>query len=88
MKKRIRKLKFELDFIDSKSLEEWIKKSIETVHTFHGKETTIVIIYLGVGEDHEGAANWASNSPDILNVAVTRAKNRVIIVGNKKIVGR
>ncbi|EQB3099478.1 helicase [Clostridium botulinum] len=65
-----------------------MKKSIETVHTFHGKETAIVIIYLGVGEDHEGAANWASNSPDILNVAVTRAKNRVIIVGNKKIVGR
>ncbi|MCS4479587.1 helicase [Clostridium botulinum] len=50
------------------------KKSIETVHTFHGKETTIVIIYLGIGEDHEGAANWAYNSPDILNVAVTRAK--------------
>lgn len=50
------------------------EKSIETVHTFHGKETAIVIIYLGVGEDHEGAANWASNSPDILNVAVTRAK--------------
>nr|WP_242651946.1 C-terminal helicase domain-containing protein [Clostridium botulinum] len=48
----------------------------------------MVIIYLGVGEDHEGAANWASNSPDILNVAVTRAKNRVIIVENKKIVGR
>ncbi len=60
-----------------------MKKSIGTVYTFHGKETTIVIIYLGVGEDHEGAANWASNSPDILNVAVTRAKNRVIIVGNK-----
>ncbi|HID0853228.1 helicase [Clostridium botulinum] len=40
---------------------------------------------LGVDEDHEGAANWASNSPNILNVAVTRAKNRVIIVG--KIVG-
>ncbi|MCS4464302.1 helicase [Clostridium botulinum] len=51
------------------------------------EKTTIVIIYLGVGEDHEGAANWASNSPDILNVAVTRVKNRVIIVGNKKLLG-
>ncbi|WP_339328084.1 helicase [Clostridium botulinum] len=46
----------------------------------------MVIICLGVDEEHEGAANWASNSPNILNVAVTRAKNRVIIVG--KIVGR
>ncbi|MBD5564140.1 helicase [Clostridium botulinum] len=62
-----------------------MKKSIGTVHTFQGKETPIVIICLGVDEDHEGAANWASNSPNILNVAVTRAKNRVIIVG--KIVG-
>lgn len=34
-----------------------MKKSIGAVHTFYGKETTIVIIYLGVGEDHEGAAN-------------------------------
>ncbi|APC85454.1 hypothetical protein [Clostridium botulinum] len=57
LKKRIRKLKCELDFIDSKSLEEWMKKSIGTVHIFYGKETTIVIIYLGVGEDHEEAAN-------------------------------
>ncbi|HID0763311.1 TPA: hypothetical protein ACXDAZ_004274 [Clostridium botulinum] len=43
-------------------------------------------MYLGVDEDHEGAANWASNSPNILNVVVTRAKNRVIIV--RKIVRR
>lgn len=34
-----------------------MKKSIGTVHIFYGKETTIVIIYLGVGEDHEEAAN-------------------------------
>ncbi|WP_251862372.1 DEAD/DEAH box helicase [Clostridium sp. Marseille-Q2269] len=87
LKKRIRKLKDELDFIDSKLLEEWIKNSIGTVHTFQGKETPIVIICLGVDEDHEGAANWASNSPNILNVAVTRSKNKVIIVGNKKLWG-
>ncbi len=87
LKKRIRKLKDEIDFIDSKALEEWIKNSIGTVHTFQGKETPTVIICLGVDEDHEGAANWASSSPNILNVAVTRAKNKVIIVGNKKLWG-
>ncbi len=87
LKKRIRKLKDEIDFIDSKTLEEWIKDSIGTVHTFQGKETLTVIICLGVDEDHEGAANWASSSPNILNVAVTRAKKKVIIVGNKKLWG-
>ncbi|MBU5300475.1 ATP-binding protein [Clostridium sporogenes] len=87
LKKRIRKLKDEIDFIDSKTLEEWIKDSIGTVHTFQGKETPTVIICLGVDEDHEGAANWASSSPNILNVAVTRAKTKVIIVGNKKLWG-
>ncbi|MCW7999977.1 helicase [Clostridium sp. cpc1] len=64
-----------------------MKKSIGTVHTFQGKETPIAIICLGVDEDHEGAANWASNSPNILNVAVTRARKKVIIVGNKKLWG-
>ncbi|MCJ8173428.1 DEAD/DEAH box helicase [Clostridium botulinum] len=87
LKKKIRKLKDELNFIDSKALEEWIKKSIGTVHTFQGKEVPIVIICLGVDEDHEGATNWASNSPNILNVAITRAKKKVIIVGNKKLWG-
>ncbi|EJP6471880.1 ATP-binding protein [Clostridium botulinum] len=87
LKKRIRKLKDEIDFIDSETLEEWIKDSIGTVHTFQGKETLTVIICLGVDEDHEGAANWASSSPNILNVAVTRAKKKVIIVGNKKLWG-
>ncbi|WP_409070018.1 AAA domain-containing protein [Clostridium sp. FAM 1755] len=68
-------------------MEESIKNSIGTVHTFQGKETPTVIICLGVDEDHEGAVNWASSSPNILNVAVTRAKKKVIIVGNKKLWG-
>lgn len=87
LKAKISKLNSELQFIDSKLLEEWIKKSIGTVHTFQGKEAEIVIICLGVDNDHEGAVRWASKSPNILNVAVTRAKKRVVIVGDKKLWG-
>lgn len=87
LKNRIKDLKNEFDFIDSKSLDEWIKKSIGTVHTFQGKEADIVIICLGVDKEHEGAVNWASKSPNILNVAVTRAKKRIVIVGDKELWG-
>ncbi|GKX65857.1 DEAD/DEAH box helicase [Inconstantimicrobium mannanitabidum] len=87
LKVRIRELKNEFDFIDSQYLEKWIKKSIGTVHTFQGKEADIVIICLGVDKEHEGAVNWASKSPNILNVAVTRAKKRVVIIGDKELWG-
>ncbi|GAB6168474.1 AAA domain-containing protein [Clostridium carnis] len=87
LKDKIKKLESEFDFIDSKSLKEWMDKSIGTVHTFQGKEADIVIICLGVDKEHEGAVNWASKSPNILNVAVTRAKKRIVIVGDKELWG-
>lgn len=87
LKDKIKKLESEFDFIDSKLLKEWMDKSIGTVHTFQGKEADIVIICLGVDKEHEGAVNWASKSPNILNVAVTRAKKRIVIVGDKELWG-
>jgi superfamily I DNA and/or RNA helicase/uncharacterized membrane protein len=68
--------------------EEWLKKSIGTVHTFQGKEAQMVIIILGCDEQSKGAVNWASYKPNILNVALTRAKNLVFIIGNSKIWGQ
>jgi hypothetical protein len=66
-------------------VDEWIKRSIGTVHTFQGKEADAVILVLGADEQSRGAAAWASGKPNILNVAVTRAKYRFYIIGSKKL---
>lgn len=66
-------------------IKEWIYKNIGTIHTFQGKEADKVIIVLGVdsGDKGYGAIQWASEKPNILNVAVTRAKRQLCIVGDK-----
>jgi len=54
-----------------------------TVHTFQGKEADTVFLVLGTGYDNSGARSWASAKPNLLNVAVTRAKKHFIVIGNK-----
>ena len=51
-----------------------------------GKEADMVILCLGVDSSDRGngAIGWASEKPNILNMAVTRAKNRLYIVGDAK----
>lgn len=71
--------------IDSNEMGEWLKSHIGTVHTFQGKQAEGVILCLGLDETTKGAANWASQKPNLLNVALTRAKYRFIAVGDKEI---
>ncbi|MGB0880894.1 MAG: AAA domain-containing protein [Polaribacter sp.] len=71
--------------IDSKEMGEWLKSHIGTVHTFQGKQAEGVILCLGLDETTKGAANWASKKPNLLNVAITRAKYRFIAIGDKEI---
>ncbi|WP_207215416.1 AAA domain-containing protein [Rickettsiales endosymbiont of Peranema trichophorum] len=66
-------------------LTEWVKKSVGTVHKFQGKQAQAVILLLGGNPSNTGAINWASRHPNILNVALTRAKYRFIVVGNHSI---
>lgn len=58
-----------------------------TVHTFQGKEAEIVFIVLGTapGKAGEKARKWVSESPNLLNVAVTRAKCRIYVIGNRSV---
>jgi hypothetical protein len=64
-------------------IDKWIEKSCGTVHTFQGKEANEVIFVLGCDtKSGAGAAQWAGKKPNILNVAVTRAKYRIAIIGD------
>lgn len=71
--------------IDSTEMGDWLKSHIGTVHTFQGKQAEGVILCLGLDETTKGAANWASQKPNLLNVAITRAKYRFIAIGDKEI---
>lgn len=66
----------------SKCDPEWMKKNIGTVHTFQGKEANEVIFLLGCDKSRgaEGAIRWVNTN--IINVAVTRAKFRLYIIGD------
>lgn len=66
------------------ALQEWIYNNIGTVHTFQGKEAKEVIFLLGCDESKEssGAINWVNKN--IVNVAVTRAKFRLYVIGDEK----
>ena len=48
---------------------------VGTIHTVQGREAEAVIFVLGApNADQTGARAWAGKEPNLLNVAVTRAK--------------
>jgi superfamily I DNA and/or RNA helicase len=63
-------------------LTNWIYKSVGTIHAFQGKQSEGVILLLGGDPSKPGAINWASDTPNILNVALTRAKYKFFVIGN------
>ena len=71
--------------IDSVKMGLWLKSHIGTVHTFQGKQAEGVILCLGLDKTTKGAASWASMKPNLLNVAITRAKYKFIAIGDENI---
>ncbi|MEH0021275.1 MAG: ATP-binding protein [Desulfobacter sp.] len=70
---------------DKKGISGFIKSNIGTIHTFQGKENHTVILVLGCDRERQGGAFWAASRPNLLNVAVTRAKKRIIVVGDTEV---
>jgi predicted nucleic acid-binding Zn-ribbon protein len=67
---------------DEDTISEWLKGHVGTVHTFQGKECETVVFVLGGASG--GARQWAAGRPNIINVAVTRAKRRLYVIGNHR----
>jgi len=59
--------------------------NIGTIHTFQGKEAPVVFMVLGADKQSSGAARWAVNEPNMMNVAATRAKEEFYIIGDKEL---
>ncbi len=68
--------------VDRKIINRWINKSIGTVHTFQGKEAQKVYFVVGTDNTQDGAVNWSCEKPNLLNVAVTRAKKEFYVIGD------
>lgn len=68
--------------------DAWIAESIGTVHTFQGKQARGVILLLGAPDPAQGGArSWATSNVNLLNVAVSRAKQNFYVVGNRSLWG-
>ncbi|EAD5229246.1 DNA helicase, partial [Listeria monocytogenes] len=65
------------------TFESWLNTHCGTVHKFQGKEAGEVIFLLGCDASAMGAVNWVNEN--IVNVAVTRAKYRLYVIGDANV---
>lgn len=57
--------------------------SIGTVHKFQGQEKDIILLSLAIGKDsYKGSYDWIKDNRQLINVATTRPKERLIVVGD------
>ena len=61
--------------------------SIGTVHAFQGDQKDVIIFSTAItNKTHKESYNWLKNNKELINVAVSRAKNKLILLANKRAV--
>jgi hypothetical protein len=69
-----------------KKANDWLNQNCGTIHTFQGKEANEVLLVLGCdASSGKSAAQWVGQKPNIINVAVSRAKYRLGIIGDREL---
>ncbi|WP_113154817.1 DEAD/DEAH box helicase [Nitratireductor sp. OM-1] len=64
----------------------WVWEHVGTVHTVQGREARTVFFVLGAQmSSQNGARAWAGGRPNLANVAVTRAKASLYVIGNRNL---
>ncbi|SIQ99692.1 AAA domain-containing protein [Marinobacterium stanieri] len=73
-----------------KTVQENLKRMLRnkmvfgTIHTMQGKEASVVIVVLGGNTVSPAARDWVVSEPNLLNVAATRAKRRLYVIGDRE----
>ncbi|NQE35876.1 ATP-dependent RecD-like DNA helicase [Microcoleus sp. IPMA8] len=65
----------------TKKFPQFKKKSVGTIHNFQGSEKKVIILSTKVCRSQDNV-RWINRRPNLLNVAVSRAKELFILVGN------
>lgn len=75
------------DLIEHRLIEEKLDKEINcgTVHAFQGDEKDEILFSLALtNHTHEKTYDWLKNNRELINVAVSRAKQKLVLISNKK----